>query len=124
MKDTIFTPNAPAPIGPYCQAVKTGSLVFLSGQLPIDPKTGALVKGIAAETRQVFENIRAVLEAAGSSLDKVVKVNVYMADLAEFTEMNQVYAGYFPAHPPARLTVQVAALPKGAGIEIDVVAEV
>lgn len=122
MKEIVLTRNAPEPIGPYSQAVKVGNLVFLSGQIPLDPKTGTLVKGIAAETRQVFENIKAVLEAAGSGLDKVVKVNVYMTNLAEFAEMNQVYAGYFAGQPPARLTVQVAALPKGVGIEIDVIA--
>jgi len=122
MKEIVLTRNAPEPIGPYSQAVKVGNLVFLSGQIPLDPKTGTLVKGIAAETRQVFENIKAVLEAAGSGLDKVVKVNVYMTNLAEFAEMNRVYAGYFTGQPPARLTVQVAALPKGVGIEIDVIA--
>ncbi len=124
MREVIFTKNAPEPIGPYSQAVRLGNLVFLSGQIPLDPKTGNLVKGVATETRQVFENLKAVLEAGGTSLAKVLKVTVYMTDLAEFAEMNKVYDGYFPTSPPARSTVQVAALPKGVSVEIDVIAEV
>jgi len=123
MKEIVLTDKAPAPIGPYSQAVRCGGLLFLSGQLPLDPKTGVLVKGIASETRQVFENLKAVLEAAGSSLDKVLKVNVYMTNLGEFAPMNEVYGSYFTTRPPARSTIQVAALPKGASIEIDIVAE-
>lgn len=123
MKQVILTDKAPAPIGPYSQAVRCGNLVFVSGQLPLDPKTGAVPEGIAAETRQVFENLKAVLEAAGSSLDKALKVSVYMKDLGEFAEMNRVYATYLRDNPPARLTVQVAALPKGVSVEIDVIAE-
>jgi 2-iminobutanoate/2-iminopropanoate deaminase len=124
MKEVILSSNAPTPIGPYSQAVRCGNLVFLSGQIPLAPKTGALVKGIAAETRQVFENLKAVLEAAGSSLDKVLRVTVYMTNLGEFAEMNKVYETWFPSNPPARSTVQVASLPRGASIEIDIIAEV
>jgi 2-iminobutanoate/2-iminopropanoate deaminase len=123
MKQTILTDKAPAPIGPYSQAVRCGNLIFVSGQLPIDPKTGSVPTGIAAETRQVFENLKAVLEAAGSSLDKALKVAVYMKDLGEFGEMNRVYATYLHDSPPARSTVQVAALPKGVSVEIDIIAE-
>lgn len=123
MKQVILTDQAPAPIGPYSQAVRCGNLVFVSGQLPLDPKTGAVPSGIAAETRQVFENLKAVLEAAGSSLDKALKVAVYMKDMGEFAEMNRVYATYLHENPPARSTVQVAALPKGVSVEIDIIAE-
>jgi len=124
MKEIILTSRAPAPIGPYSQAVKAGNLLFLSGQIPLDPATGELARGIAAETRQVFENVKAVLEAAGSSLDKVLKTTVFMTNLGEFAEMNKVYASYFAAKPPARSTVQVCALPKGVSVEIELVAEV
>jgi 2-iminobutanoate/2-iminopropanoate deaminase len=123
MKEIILTNKAPAPIGPYSQALKIGNLVFLSGSIPLDPVSGNLAKGIAAETRQVFENLKAVLEAAGSSLDKVLKTTVFMTDLGQFAEMNKVYESYFPAKPPARSTVQVSALPKGVSVEIEVIAE-
>jgi len=123
MRQIILTDKAPAPIGPYSQAVRCGNLVFVSGQLPLDPKTGSLVTGIAAETRQVFENLKAVLEAAGSALDRALKVTVYMRDLGEFGEMNKVYATYFRESPPARSTVQAAALPKGVSVEIDIIVE-
>jgi 2-iminobutanoate/2-iminopropanoate deaminase len=123
MKQVILTDKAPMPIGPYGQAIRCGNLVFVSGQLPMDPKTSALVTGITDETRQVFENLKAVLEAAGSSLDRALKVTVYMKDLGQFGEMNKVYATFFRENPPARSTVQVAALPRGVSVEIDVVAE-
>jgi 2-iminobutanoate/2-iminopropanoate deaminase len=123
VKEIILTNKAPAPIGPYSQAVKVGNLLFLSGQIPLDPATGALVKGTAAETKQVFENLKAVLGAAGSSLDKVLKTTVYMINLGEFAEMNKVYGSYFTDKPPARSTVQVSALPKGVSVEIDLIAE-
>ena len=123
MKQVILTDKAPAPIGPYSQAVRCGNLIFVSGQLPLDPKTGVLPEGIAAETRQVFENLKAVLEAAGSSLEKALRVTVYMKDLGEFAEMNRVYATYLLENPPARSTVQVAALPKSVSVEIDIIAE-
>jgi 2-iminobutanoate/2-iminopropanoate deaminase len=123
MKQTVLTDQAPAPLGPYSQAIRCGNLIFVSGQLPLDPKTGALVTGIAEETRQVFENLRAVLEAAGSSLDRALKVTVFMKDLGQFAEMNKVYATFFRENAPARSTIQVAALPRGVGVEIEIVAE-
>jgi 2-iminobutanoate/2-iminopropanoate deaminase len=123
MMQTILTDQAPTPIGPYSQAIRCGNLIFVSGQLPLDPKTGALVTGIAEETKQVFENLKAVIEAAGSGLDRALKVTVYMRDLSQFAEMNKVYATFFRENPPARSTIQVAALPRGVSVEIDVVAE-
>lgn len=123
-KEVISTPNAPAAIGPYSQAVRTGSLIFVSGQIPLDAATGQLVRGdIGTQTQQVLENVAAVLEAAGSSLAKVVKTTVYLRDLGEFGRMNKIYGEFFPENPPARATVQVARLPRDAAIEIDVVAE-
>ena len=110
-------------MGPYSQAVVDGDRVFLSGQIPLDPTTGKLVEGdIAAQTRRVLDNVKAVLEAAGSDLSRVVKATVFVTDLRHFAEVNRVYAQYFSADPPARSTVQVAALPLGAAIEIEVVA--
>lgn len=123
MQQVVSTPDAPAAIGPYSQAIVANGLVFASGQLPLDPASGQLVEGdIGAMTHQVFANITAVLAAAGSSLAHVVKVTVFLADLADFAAMNAVYAEYFPASPPARSTVQVARLPRDARIEIEVVA--
>jgi 2-iminobutanoate/2-iminopropanoate deaminase len=123
-KQIITTQLAPAPVGPYQQAVRTGQLVFTAGQLPIDPKTGALVTGpIGAQTRQVLENLKAILEATGSTLDQVVKTTVFLRDMNDFPEMNAVYALYFKeAIAPARSTVQVARLPKDAAIEIEAIA--
>jgi 2-iminobutanoate/2-iminopropanoate deaminase len=119
----ISTPHAPAAVGPYSQAVVDGDRVYSSGQIPLDPKTGKLVAGdIAAQTRQVLENLKAVLEAAGSRLELVCKSTVFVTNLADFGTINQVYGSYFPAAPPARSTVQVAALPLGAAIAIEVVA--
>ncbi len=120
----VRSPGAPTPVGPYAQAVVAGGFVFASGQIPLDPETGKLVAGeIEAQTARVLDNLRAVLEAAGSSLDRVVRASVYLVDLAVFPRMNAVYARYFSGEaPPARSTVQVAALPLGAQIEIDVVA--
>jgi 2-iminobutanoate/2-iminopropanoate deaminase len=119
----INTANAPAAVGPYSQAVVDGDRVYLSGQIPIDPATGKLVDGdITAQTRRVLDNIRAVLEAAGSRLELVSKTTVFVTDLKNFGLINQVYATYFAASPPARSTVQVSALPLGAAIEIEVVA--
>jgi 2-iminobutanoate/2-iminopropanoate deaminase len=123
MRQAILTDKAPAPIGPYSQAIRCGNLIFASGQLPLDPKTGALVTGITEETRQVFENLKAVLEAAGSSLDRALKVTVFMKDLGQFAEMNKVYATFLKENAPARSTIQVAALPRGVSVEIDVIAE-
>jgi 2-iminobutanoate/2-iminopropanoate deaminase len=122
-RSVISTERAPAAIGPYSQAIAAGGLVFVSGQLPLDPATGEMVEGdIAAMTRQIFRNIEAVLAAAGSSLDKIVKTTVFLADLADFQMMNGAYSEFFPANPPARSTVQVARLPRDARVEIEVVA--
>jgi len=122
-KSIILTANAPAPIGPYSQAVSIGDLVFLSGQIPLDPATGNLVdEDIEAATERVLENIRAVLGAIGLGFSQVVKTTVFMRDLSQFPRMNAVYARYFPENPPARSTVQAAALPKGVSVEIEVIA--
>jgi 2-iminobutanoate/2-iminopropanoate deaminase len=119
----ILTDQAPRPIGPYTQARRAGSLIFTAGQVGLDPQTGQLVPGgIQAETRQVWRNLSAVLEAAGTRLDHVVRASVFMADLGEFESMNTVYAEFFPQGAPARTTVGVAALPRGARVEIDCVA--
>lgn len=119
----ISTPQAPAAIGPYSQAVQSGDLVFLSGQVPIDPATGELVVGdIAVQTERVLENLGAVLAAAGCTFGDVVKTTIYLVDLGDFQVVNQTYAKRFAAAPPARATVQVSALPKGARVEIDAIA--
>ncbi len=123
--EVIHTPNAPQAIGPYSQGIRVGDFVYTAGQGGLDPKTGQVVEGgVEAETRQVFHNLAAILEAAGTSLDRAVKVNVYMQDLSEFGRMNAVYAEFFPNAKPARTTVQVAALPRGLLVEIDCVAVV
>ena len=119
----IQTDKAPEAIGPYSQAVRAGNLLFLSGQIPLDPATGEVVEGdIATQTRRVLDNLKAVLEAAGLSLASVVKTTVYLKDLNDFQEMNGVYGEYLGKNPPARATVEVSALPKGAGVEIEAVA--
>lgn len=124
-KKVIVTDKAPKALGPYHVAIQSGKFVFTSGQVGIDPATNAIVEGgIEAETRQVFENLRNVLEAAGSSLDLVVKTTVFLRDMNDFTRMNAVYAEYFTSGYPARSTVQVAALPRNAAVEIEVIAEV
>jgi len=123
VREAVSTPNAPAAIGPYSQAVKSGNLLFLSGQIPLDPATGALVPGgIEAQTRQVFTNIGAILEAAGASFGHVVSATVYVADMNDFAKVNEIYATYFTAPAPARATVQVARLPKDSLVEIQVTA--
>jgi len=123
MRDAISTTAAPQAIGPYSQAIRAGNLLFASGQIPIDPVTGAVVDGdIAAQTRRVFENIAGVLKAAGASLDHVVKTTVFLADMNDFAAMNAVYGEYFSLPAPARSTVQVARLPRDARVEIEVVA--
>jgi 2-iminobutanoate/2-iminopropanoate deaminase len=128
VKETVATPDAPKAIGPYSQAVKVGAasrLLFLSGQIPLDPRTGELVKGtIEEETRRVMQSLEAVLRAGGCGFEHVVKTTIYLADLADFGKVNEVYGACFPADPPARATVQVAALPRGARVEIDAVAAV
>lgn len=120
----VSSPNAPAAIGPYSQAVRSGDLLFLSGQIPLDPATGQLVPGgIEAQTERVMENLEAVLAAAGGSFKNVVKTTVYLTDLGAFQAFNTAYARFFPDPPaPARATVQVAALPRGALVEIEAVA--
>jgi 2-iminobutanoate/2-iminopropanoate deaminase len=125
MRQAVSTPEAPAAIGPYSQAVRTGSLVFVSGQIPLDPQTGQMVPGdVAAQTHRVFQNITAILTAAGTSLERVVRVGVFLADMNDFAAMNEVYATYFTSPAPARATIEAARLPKDARIEIEVVAEV
>jgi 2-iminobutanoate/2-iminopropanoate deaminase len=121
--ESIKTDRAPEAIGPYSQAIKANGFIFASGQIPLDPATMQIVAGgIEEQTGRVLENLKAVLEAAGSSLDHVVKTTVYLADMSEFAAMNEIYARYFGARKPARATVQVARLPRDAMIEIDVVA--
>lgn len=123
MRKAVATTTAPAAIGPYSQAVIAGGFLFVSGQIPLDPATGALVSGsIADETRRVFGNLKAILEAAGATFDNVVKTTVYLSDMADFSAMNAVYATYFSDPAPARATVQAAALPKGVRVEIDLIA--
>jgi 2-iminobutanoate/2-iminopropanoate deaminase len=123
LRERIQTENAPAAIGPYSQAIKAGGFVFVSGQIPIDPQTGQFVAGgIAEQTARVLKNLQAVLEAAGSSLGQVVKTTVFLADMKEFSGMNEVYATFFPEPPPARATVAAAGLPRDARVEIEAVA--
>ena|SRR5690242_5230468 len=121
-RSIIATERAPAAIGPYSQAVRAGNTVYFSGQIPLDPVTGALVEGdIQAQTRRVFDNLTAVAEAAGGSLAQIVRVGIYVTDLGHFAEVNAVMAEYFQAPYPARSTIEVSALPKGAQVEVDAV---
>jgi 2-iminobutanoate/2-iminopropanoate deaminase len=123
MKEIISTENAPGAIGPYSQAVKTGNMIFCSGQIPIDPQTGEFVsQDVAEQTEQVLKNLSAVLEAAGSDLNNVVKTTVFLADMNDFTAMNEVYTRYFSENKPARATVQAARLPRDARVEIECIA--
>jgi len=116
----ITSPNAPAAIGPYSQAVRAGNVVYLSGQIPLDPASGARVTGDnALQTRRVFDNLRAVCQAAGGDLDRLVRIGIYLTDLSHFATVNAVMAEYFQAPFPARSTIQVAGLPKGAEVEVD-----
>ncbi|MDY0184753.1 MAG: RidA family protein [Desulfuromonadaceae bacterium] len=120
MKTSIVTPNAPAAIGPYSQAIKAGNMVFFSGQIPLDPITGELVgRDIETQTRQVMRNMHAVLEAAGMDFGHIVKANIYLKDLNDFAVVNKIYAEHVPNPAPARACVEVAALPKDALIEIE-----
>jgi 2-iminobutanoate/2-iminopropanoate deaminase len=122
-KETIHTDAAPKAIGPYSQAIRAGDFIYTAGQGGVDPQTGEIVfGGIEAETRQVLLNIKNILEAGGSSMEKVVKTTVYLRDINDFAAMNAVYATFFPANPPARTTVQAAALPRGIAVEIDAIA--
>jgi 2-iminobutanoate/2-iminopropanoate deaminase len=123
MRQAVSTPSAPRAIGPYSQAIRAGSFLFVSGQIPIDPATGEMVAGdTAAQTRRVLDNLGAILAAAGSSFDHVVRTTVYLADMNDFGAMNEVYGTYFADPAPARATVQAARLPKDARVEIDVIA--
>ncbi|MFO7595362.1 MAG: RidA family protein [Desulfocurvibacter africanus] len=122
-KQRISTPKAPAALGPYSQGVASGNLLFVSGQTPIDPATGALVAGdIEAATRQVIKNIQAILQAAGADLEHVLKTTVFLTDMGNFKRMNAIYAEYFTGIPPARSTIQVSALPMSAEVEIEAIA--
>jgi 2-iminobutanoate/2-iminopropanoate deaminase len=119
-RHVIFTPQAPAAIGPYSQAIATDALLFVSGQLPIDPSTGKMVDGdIATKTRQILKNVKAIAEEAGTELSKTLKTTIFLTDLNDFQVVNNAYASHFPEAPPARSTVQVAALPLGSNIEIE-----
>lgn len=121
-RQPISTDSAPAAIGPYSQAVRSGHQVFLSGQIPLDPATGQLVEGdIATQSRRVFDNLSAVCAAAGGSLDQVVRVGIYLMDLGDFAAVNAVMADYFTAPYPARSTIQVSGLPRGARVEVDAI---
>jgi 2-iminobutanoate/2-iminopropanoate deaminase len=126
-RSIVSTPDAPKAIGPYSQAVRTGQLVFLSGQIPLDPKSGEMVGGddVEAQTRQVMSNLNAVLSAAGARFEHVVKTTIFLTDLNDFARVNQIYGASFEGvSPPARATVQVAALPRGAKVEIEAIAVV
>jgi 2-iminobutanoate/2-iminopropanoate deaminase len=122
-KETVTTENAPGAIGPYSQAIKAGGMVYCSGQIPIDPATGNFVSDVVSEqTEQVLKNLSEVLTAAGSSLENVVKTTVFLADMNDFAEMNEIYARFFTENKPARATVQAARLPRDARVEIDCIA--
>jgi 2-iminobutanoate/2-iminopropanoate deaminase len=123
MREVIATENAPRAIGPYSQAIRANGFVFVSGQIPVDPTTQKIVEGgVALQTEQVLTNLEAILKAAGSSLDKVVRTGVYLKDMGEFAAMNDVYERFFPQSAPARSTVEVARLPKDVRVEIDAIA--
>lgn len=123
MKKVISTANAPQAIGPYSQAIEAGGFVFVSGQIPLIPATGELVDGsVEVQTARVLENLKAILEAAGSSLENVVKTTVYITNMDDFAKVNGIYGQYFQENPPARVCVEVSKLPKGALVEIDVIA--
>ncbi len=122
-RQAVSTSTAPKAIGPYSQAIRAGSLIFVSGQIPMDPATGALINGdIAAQTHRVFQNLGEILKAAGATFDHVVRTTVYLADMNDFAAMNEVYRTYFGSPAPARATVQAARLPKDARVEIDLIA--
>jgi 2-iminobutanoate/2-iminopropanoate deaminase len=123
MREVISTPNAPAAIGPYSQAIRANGFLFISGQIPVNPAMQKLVEGgVAAQTEQVLHNLEAILKAAGSSLDKVVRTGVFLKDIGEFAAMNDVYERFFPQSAPARSTVEVTRLPKDVRVEIDAIA--
>jgi 2-iminobutanoate/2-iminopropanoate deaminase len=123
VREAVSSPSAPPAIGPYSQAIRAGSLLFVSGQIPLDPATGKIVEGdLATQTHRVFQNLQAILEAAGATFDNVVRTTVYLADMNDFPAMNEVYGTYFSPPAPARATVQAARLPRDARVEIDVIA--
>ncbi len=123
MREVIATDRGPQAIGPYSQAIRANGLLFVSGQIALDPATMQLVEGdTAKQTARVLENLKGIVEAAGSSLDRAVKTTVYLKDMGDFTAMNEVYAKYFPANPPARATVEVARLPRDVRVEIELIA--
>ncbi|MCI4455266.1 MAG: RidA family protein [Sulfolobus sp.] len=123
MKEVVFTERAPKPIGPYSQAIKLGNLLFVSGQIPIDPVTNEVVKGgIKEQTERVLENVKAILEAANMTLNDVIMAFVYLSDMADFPQFNEVYSRYFKERPPARVTVAVKSLPRDVKVEIAVIA--
>ncbi|MEO6212952.1 MAG: RidA family protein [Vicinamibacterales bacterium] len=125
MRRAVSSESAPAAIGPYSQAIRAGAFLFLSGQIPLDPRTGIMVAGdVAAQTHQVFANLQAILTAGGATFDNVVRTTVYLADMNDFGAVNEVYGAYFSSPAPARATVQAARLPKDARVEIDMVAHV
>ncbi|MBI1876571.1 MAG: RidA family protein [Acidobacteria bacterium] len=125
MREAVSTTGAPQAIGPYSQAIRAGSFLFVSGQIPLDPATGSMVDGdVGAQTRRVLDNVGAILKAVGASYENVVRTTVFLVDMNDFAAMNQVYATYFPSQAPARSTVQAARLPKDARVEIDVIAVV
>ncbi len=125
MVKTIYTPNAPKPIGPYSQGVVAGCFLYVSGQIPLDPSTGSMVEGdFKAKALRVLENVKAIVEAAGASLRDVVKVTVYIRDIRLFQDFNEVYSQYFPENPPARAVVEVSNLPRGSDLEVEAVAYV
>lgn len=122
-KKIIFSKNAPKPIGPYSQAVQAGDFLFISGQIPINPETGEVVLGdIETQTKLVMDNIKAILNEAGCATGNIVKTTIYLKDLKQFAKVNEIYGGYFIKEPPARVTVEVSNLPKGASVEIDAIA--
>jgi 2-iminobutanoate/2-iminopropanoate deaminase len=123
MKKIVSTNEAAAAIGPYSQAVRSGSFLFCSGQIPLDPKSGQIVAGdITAQTRRVMDNIAGLLRSQGLTFDHIVKTTIFLTDLGDFQTVNEIYGSYFEQNPPARSTVQVSALPKGANVEIEVIA--
>ena len=123
MKEVISTDRGPRAIGPYSQAIRANGFIFVSGQIPLDPQTQQLVEGdVARQTERVLENLKGIVEAAGSSLNRVVKTTVYLKDLSDFPAMNEVYGRYFPASPPARATVEAARLPRDVRVEIELIA--
>ena len=123
MREVISTPNAPPAIGPYSQAIRANGFIFVSGQIPVDPRTQEIVEGgVAKQTEQVMNNLEAILKAAGSSLANVVRTGVYLKDMGEFAVMNDIYERFFPQSAPARSTVEVVRLPKDVRVEIDVIA--